>query len=173
MSFNLSSQEYEYMQKVVFSNENKKGRGHPRQDDEAEITGTDIFVQQHQKPEEQGFFADFVDSVQMGAWQGGSDLARGLGVVFNSDWLNDTADWAAHKAKEQENTMSTKMREALGQSAFEGWDSKSGEGKGLLNAYLKRENALLMRFKQAIAILMHNYNAMRIISINGRMMLMI
>lgn len=135
MSFDLSSQEYEYMQKVVFGNENKKGRGHPRQDDEAEITGTDIFVQQHQKPEDQGFFADFVDSVQMGAWQGGSDLVRGLGVVFNSDWLNDTADWAAHKAKEQENTMSTKMREALGQSAFEGWDSESGEGKGLLNAY--------------------------------------
>lgn len=88
-----------------------------------------------QTPKEQGLMGDFVDSVQMGAWRGASDLARGVNSLFNAKWLDDAADWAAKNADENMQTMSQKMRDALGQSAFDGVDEQSGEGKGILNAY--------------------------------------
>ncbi|NBI43228.1 hypothetical protein GVX76_06960 [[Haemophilus] felis] len=132
MSFNLSAKEFDYLQKTLFSEPKRAARAAQQED---EINSTDLYLQQHRKPEEQGFIADFTDSVQMGAWQGLSDLSRGLGVVFNSDWLNQAADWAAHNAEANRQTMSSKMQQALGQSAFDGWDSENGEGKGVLNAY--------------------------------------
>ncbi|QQF66088.1 hypothetical protein JFL59_02090 [Histophilus somni] len=76
-----------------------------------------------------------VDSVQMGAWRGAGDLARGIGALFNSEWLNKAADYAYYNAEENKATMSSKMQEALGQSAFDGWNEETGEGKGLLNMY--------------------------------------
>lgn len=132
MSFNLSAKEFDYLQKNLFGEPKRAARAAQQED---ELNSTDLYLQQHRKPEEQGLIADFTDSVQMGAWQGLSDLSRGLGVVFNSDWLNQAADWAAHNAEANRQTMSSKMQQALGQSAFDGWDSEKGEGKGVLNAY--------------------------------------
>ncbi|MDO4698259.1 MAG: hypothetical protein Q4A60_06245 [Pasteurellaceae bacterium] len=126
MSFNLSAKDYERLQKTVFGG---------RRSQEGEFDHNDVFLNQYRQPEEQGFIADFTDSVQMGAWQGVSDLSRGLGVVFNSDWLNKVSDWAANHAEENRQTMSSKMQQALGQSAFDGVDEEAGEGKGVLNAY--------------------------------------
>ncbi|MFC0790875.1 LPD38 domain-containing protein [Pasteurella multocida] len=87
------------------------------------------------KAEEQGFMGDVVDSFQMGVWRGASHLARGLGTIFNSEWLNKAADLAATGADENMATMSSKMREALGQSAFDGFNEETGEGQGVLNAH--------------------------------------
>ncbi|HDR1816752.1 TPA: hypothetical protein QB621_001405 [Pasteurella multocida] len=78
---------------------------------------------------------DVVDSFQMGAWRGASHLARGLGTIFDSEWLNKAADLAATGADENMATMSSKMREALGQSAFDGFNEETGEGQGVLNAH--------------------------------------
>ncbi|MFC0969621.1 LPD38 domain-containing protein [Pasteurella multocida] len=87
------------------------------------------------KAEEQGFMGDVVDSFQMGVWRGASHLARGLGTIFDSEWLNKAADLAATGADENMATMSSKMREALGQSAFDGFNEETGEGQGVLNAH--------------------------------------
>ncbi|WP_424408514.1 LPD38 domain-containing protein [Pasteurella sp. PK-2025] len=125
-AFKLTNNEYEYMQKTVFGG----GRGKDN-DDAAPIS----YLSETPKPEEQGFMGDVVDSFQMGVWRGASHLARGLGTVLDSDWLNKTADWAARGADENMATMSNKMRDALGQSALDGYDEKTGEGKGVLNAY--------------------------------------
>ncbi|WP_101774971.1 LPD23 domain-containing protein [Pasteurella oralis] len=123
-AFKLSNDEYQYMQKTVFGNK------------ESQVSdSTPIFASEAPRAEEQGFMGDAVDSFQMGVWRGASHLARGLGVALDSDWLNKAADWAARGADENMATMSTRMQEALGQSAFDGFDEETGEGRGALNAY--------------------------------------
>lgn len=79
------------------------------------------------KPEQQGIIGDVVDSVQMGAWKGLSDLAHGLGVITGADWLHKAGDLAAKGADENMATMSDEMKSALNQSALD------GEGKGIAN----------------------------------------
>ncbi|WP_168770095.1 LPD38 domain-containing protein [Haemophilus influenzae] len=79
------------------------------------------------KPEQQGIIGDVVDSVQMGAWKGLSDLAHGLGAITGADWLHKAGDLAAKGADENMATMSDEMKSALNQSALD------GEGKGIAN----------------------------------------
>lgn len=79
------------------------------------------------KPEQQGIIGDVVDSVQMGAWKGLSDLAHGLGTITGADWLHKAGDLAAKGADENMATMSDEMKSALNQSALD------GEGKGIAN----------------------------------------
>lgn len=79
------------------------------------------------KPEQQGIMGDVVDSVQMGAWKGLSDLAHGLGAITGADWLHKAGDLAAKGADENMATMSDEMKSALNQSALD------GEGKGIAN----------------------------------------
>ena len=79
------------------------------------------------KPEQQGIMGDVVDSVQMGAWKGLSDLAHGLGAITGADWLHKAGDLAAKGADENMATMSDEMKAALNQSALD------GEGKGIAN----------------------------------------
>ncbi|HHT7705720.1 MuF-C-terminal domain-containing protein [Pasteurella multocida] len=123
-AFKLSNDEYQYMQKTVFG------------DKDTQIPdSSSILMNSEPKAEEQGFMGDVVDSFQMGAWRGASHLARGLGTIFDSEWLNKAADWAATGADENMSTMSSKMREALGQSAFDGFNEETGEGQGVLNAH--------------------------------------
>ncbi|HDR0673407.1 TPA: hypothetical protein QBZ85_001075 [Pasteurella multocida] len=123
-AFKLSNDEYQYMQKTVFG------------DKDTQISdSSSILMNGEPKAEEQGFMGDVVDSFQMGAWRGASHLARGLGTIFDSEWLNKAADWAATGADENMSTMSSKMREALGQSAFDGFNEETGEGQGVLNAH--------------------------------------
>ncbi|MGC6246086.1 LPD38 domain-containing protein [Pasteurella multocida] len=123
-AFKLSNDEYQYMQKTVFG------------DKDTQISdSSSILMNSEPKVEEQGFMGDVVDSFQMGAWRGASHLARGLGTIFDSEWLNKAADWAASGADENMSTMSSKMREALGQSAFDGFNEDTGEGQGVLNAH--------------------------------------
>lgn len=123
-AFKLSNDEYQYMQKTVFG------------DKDTQISdSSSILMNGEPKAEEQGFMGDVVDSFQMGAWRGASHLARGLGTIFDSEWLNKAADWAATGADENISTMSSKMREALGQSAFDGFNEETGEGQGVLNAH--------------------------------------
>ncbi|HHE3605694.1 TPA: LPD38 domain-containing protein [Pasteurella multocida] len=123
-AFKLSNDEYQYMQKTVFG------------DKDTQISdSSSILMNGEPKAEEQGFMGDVVDSFQMGAWRGASHLARGLGTIFDSEWLNKAADWAATGADENMSTMSSKMREALGQSAFDGFNEETGGGQGVLNAH--------------------------------------
>lgn len=123
-AFKLSDDEYQYMKKTVFG------------DKDTQIPDlSSILMNSEPKAEEQGFMGDVVDSFQMGAWRGASHLARGLGTIFDSEWLNKAADWAASGADENMSTMSSKMREALGQSAFDGFNEDTGEGQGVLNAH--------------------------------------
>ncbi|HDR1050729.1 TPA: hypothetical protein QB330_000110 [Pasteurella multocida] len=123
-AFKLSNDEYQYMQKTVFG------------DKDTQISdSSSILMNSEPKAEKQGFIGDVVDSFQMGAWRGASHLARGLGTIFDSEWLNKAADWAATGADENMSTMSSKMREALGQSAFDGFNEETGEGQGVLNAH--------------------------------------
>ncbi|MCL7818965.1 hypothetical protein M8989_09795 [Pasteurella multocida] len=123
-AFKLSNDEYQYMQKTVFG------------DKDTQIPdSSSILMNSEPKAEEQGFMGDVVDSFQMGAWRGASHLARGLGTIFDSEWLNKAADLAATGADENMATMSSKMREALGQSAFDGFNEDTGEGQGVLNAH--------------------------------------
>ncbi|HEH9641027.1 TPA: hypothetical protein SIC21_002217 [Pasteurella multocida] len=123
-AFKLSNDEYQYMQKTVFG------------DKDTQISdSSSILMNSEPKAEEQGFMGDVVDSFQMGVWRGASHLARGLGTIFDSEWLNKAADWAASGADENMATMSSKMREALGQSAFDGFNEDTGEGQGVLNAH--------------------------------------
>jgi len=79
------------------------------------------------KLEQQGIIGDVVDSVQMGAWKGLSDLAHGLGAITGADWLHKAGDLAAKGADENMATMSDEMKSALNQSALD------GEGKGIAN----------------------------------------
>lgn len=79
------------------------------------------------KPEQQGIMGDVVDSVQMGAWKGLSDLAHGLGAITGADWLHKAGDLAAKGADENMATMSDEMKVALNQSALD------GKGKGIAN----------------------------------------
>ncbi|BBF11079.1 LPD38 domain-containing protein [Haemophilus influenzae] len=74
------------------------------------------------KPEQQGIMGDVVDSVQMGAWKGLSDLAHGLGAITGADWLHKAGDLAAKGADENMATMSDEMKAALNQNAFDGED---------------------------------------------------
>ncbi|HHF6615740.1 TPA: LPD38 domain-containing protein [Haemophilus influenzae] len=74
------------------------------------------------KPEQQGIIGDVVDSVQMGAWKGLSDLAHGLGAITGADWLHKAGDLAAKGADENMATMSDEMKSALNQSALDGED---------------------------------------------------
>lgn len=74
------------------------------------------------KPEQQGIIGDVVDSVQMGAWKGASDIAHGLGALTGIDWLHEVGDWAAKGADENLATMSDEMKTALNQNAFDGED---------------------------------------------------
>ncbi|HEH9755951.1 TPA: hypothetical protein SIC87_002342, partial [Pasteurella multocida] len=83
-AFKLSNDEYQYMQKTVFG------------DKDTQISdSSSILMNSEPKAEEQGFMGDVVDSFQMGVWRGASHLARGLGTIFDSEWLNKAADWAA------------------------------------------------------------------------------
>lgn len=136
--FSLSNEEFQYLQKNILgiapNATGSRGRGQSDVADEGS-SSIDVIANQYKLPEEQGFFADVVDSVQMGAWRGAGDLARGIGALFNSEWLNKAADYAYYNAEENKATMSSKMQEALGQSAFDGWNEETGEGKGLLNMY--------------------------------------
>lgn len=136
--FSLSNEEFQYLQKNILGiAPNATGSRERGQSDVADegSSSIDVIANQYKLPEEQGFFADVVDSVQMGAWRGAGDLARGIGALFNSEWLNKAADYAYYNAEENKATMSSKMQEALGQSAFDGWNEETGEGKGLLNMY--------------------------------------
>ncbi|HHT7698589.1 TPA: LPD38 domain-containing protein [Pasteurella multocida] len=123
-AFKLSNDEYQYMQKTVFGDRNVQVSD-----------SSPLLLGSEPKAEEQGFMGDVVDSFQMGVWRGASHLARGLGTIFDSEWLNKAADWAATGADENMSTMSSKMREALGQSAFDGFNEETGEGQGVLNAH--------------------------------------
>ncbi|MFC0793073.1 LPD38 domain-containing protein [Pasteurella multocida] len=123
-AFKLSNDEYQYMQKTVFGDRNVQVSD-----------SSPLLLGSEPKAEEQGFMGDVVDSFQMGVWRGASHLARGLGTIFNSEWLNKAADLAATGADENMATMSSKMREALGQSAFDGFNEETGEGQGVLNAH--------------------------------------
>ncbi|AWB55739.1 hypothetical protein pm9n_09155 [Pasteurella multocida] len=123
-AFKLSNDEYQYMQKTVFGDRNVQVSD-----------SSPLLLGSEPKAEEQGFMGDVVDSFQMGVWRGASHLARGLGTIFDSEWLNKAADWAASGADENMATMSSKMREALGQSAFDGFNEDTGEGQGVLNAH--------------------------------------
>ncbi len=123
-AFKLSNDEYQYMQKTVFGDRNVQVSD-----------SSPLLLGSEPKAEEQGFMGDMVDSFQMGVWRGASHLARGLGTIFDSEWLNKAADWAASGADENMATMSSKMREALGQSAFDGFNEDTGEGQGVLNAH--------------------------------------
>ncbi|MFC0925100.1 LPD38 domain-containing protein [Pasteurella multocida] len=123
-AFKLSNDEYQYMQKTVFGDRNVQVSD-----------SSPLLLGSEPKAEEQGFMGDVVDSFQMGVWRGASHLARGLGTIFDSEWLNKAADWAATGADENMATMSSKMREALGQSAFDGFNEETGEGQGVLNAH--------------------------------------
>ncbi|WP_143432536.1 hypothetical protein, partial [Histophilus somni] len=84
-NFNLSHDEYKYLQKTIFGVDldakGSRGRGQSDVADEGS-SSIDIIANQYKLPEEQGFFADVVDSVQMGAWRGAGDLARGIGALF-------------------------------------------------------------------------------------------
>ena len=126
----LSAKDWEFIQKSY-----GYGASSQRKKEQDEISETERYTLRNPVPEEQGFFDDVVDSVQMGAWQGASDLARGLGAIFDSDWLNQAADVAAKYAEENKETMSTKMREALEQNAFDDWDVENGKGRGIANIY--------------------------------------
>ncbi|WP_168693913.1 LPD38 domain-containing protein [Histophilus somni] len=136
--FSLSNEEFQHLQKNILgiapNATGSRGRGQSDVADE-NFSSINVIANQYKLPEEQGFFADVVDSVQMGAWRGAGDLARGIGALFNSEWLNKAADYAYYNAEENKATMSSKMQEALGQSAFDGWNEETGEGKGLLNMY--------------------------------------
>lgn len=66
MSFNLSAKEFEHLHKTVFGEPRRSNRASQQE----EIDSTELFLKQHRPPEEQGFMADFTDSVQMGAWKG-------------------------------------------------------------------------------------------------------
>ncbi|TCH94333.1 LPD38 domain-containing protein [Pasteurella multocida] len=123
-AFKLSNDEYQYMQKTVFGDRNVQVPD-----------SSPLLLGSEPKAEEQGFMGDVVDSFQMGVWRGASHLARGLGTIFDSEWLNKAADLAATGADENMATMSSKMREALGQSAFDGFNEETGEGQGVLNAH--------------------------------------
>ncbi|MFC1092623.1 LPD38 domain-containing protein [Pasteurella multocida] len=123
-AFKLSNDEYQYMQKTVFGDRNVQVSD-----------SSPLLLGSEPKAEEQGFMGDVVDSFQMGVWRGASHLARGLGTIFDSEWLNKAADLAATGADENMATMSSKMREALGQSAFDGFNEETGEGQGVLNAH--------------------------------------
>ncbi|HDR1108738.1 TPA: hypothetical protein QB297_001152 [Pasteurella multocida] len=123
-AFKLSNDEYQYMQKTVFGDRNVQVSD-----------SSPLLLGSEPKAEEQGFMGDVVDSFQMGVWRGASHLARGLGTIFDSEWLNKAADLAATGADENIATMSSKMREALGQSAFDGFNEETGEGQGVLNAH--------------------------------------
>lgn len=122
--FYISDKTYKNMVNATF------GSKRDRQRDD----GLDFSMPAQAEPEKkQGFLGDVVDSVQMGMWQGASDLARFAGVTTKSKWANDVADWAAKRADENLQTMSPEMQQALDQSAFDGID-QDGEGMGVLNA---------------------------------------
>ena len=122
--FYISDKTYKNMVNATF------GSKRDRQRDD----GLDFSMSAPAEPEKkQGFLGDVVDSVQMGMWQGASDLARFAGVTTKSKWANDVADWAAKRADENLQTMSPEMQQALDQSAFDGID-QDGEGMGVLNA---------------------------------------
>jgi len=122
--FYISDKTYKNMVNATF------GSKRDRQRDD----GLDFSMSAPVEPEKkQGFLGDVVDSVQMGMWQGASDLARFAGVTTKSKWANDVADWAAKRADENLQTMSPEMQKALSQSAFDGID-QDGEGMGVLNA---------------------------------------
>ncbi len=122
--FYISDKTYKNMVNATF------GSKRDRQRDD----GLDFSMSAQVEPEKkQGFLGDVVDSVQMGMWQGASDLARFAGVTTKSKWANDVADWAAKRADENLQTMSPEMQQALDQSAFDGID-QDGEGMGVLNA---------------------------------------
>ena len=122
--FYISDKIYKNMVNATF------GSKRDRQRDD----GLDFSMSAPAEPEKkQGFLGDVVDSVQMGMWQGASDLARFAGVTTKSKWANDVADWAAKRADENLQTMSPEMQQALDQSAFDGID-QDGEGMGVLNA---------------------------------------
>lgn len=122
--FYISDKTYKNMVNATF------GSKRDRQRDD----GLDFSMSAPAEPEKkQGFLGDVVDSVQMGMWQGASDLARFAGVTTKSKWANDVADWAAKRADENLQTMSPEMQKALSQSAFDGID-QDGEGMGVLNA---------------------------------------
>ena len=122
--FYISDKTYKNMVNATF------GSKRDRQRDD----GLDFSMSAPAEPEKkQGFLGDVVDSVQMGMWQGASDLARFAGVTTKSKWANDVADWAAKRADENLQTMSPEMQKALSQNAFDGID-QDGEGMGVLNA---------------------------------------
>lgn len=122
--FYISDKTYKNMVNATF------GSKRDRQRDD----GLDFSMSAPAEPEKkQGLLGDVVDSVQMGMWQGASDLARFAGVTTKSKWVNDVADWAAKRADENLQTMSPEMQKALSQSAFDGID-QDGEGMGVLNA---------------------------------------
>ena len=122
--FYISDKTYKNMVNATF------GSKRDRQRDD----GLDFSMSAPAEPEKkQGFLGDVVDSVQMGMWQGASDIARFAGVTTKSKWANDVADWAAKRADENLQTMSPEMQKALSQNAFDGID-QDGEGMGVLNA---------------------------------------
>ncbi|WP_143432639.1 hypothetical protein, partial [Histophilus somni] len=83
--FSLSNEEFQYLQKNILGiAPNATGSRERGQSDVADegSSSIDVIANQYKLPEEQGFFADVVDSVQMGAWRGAGDLARGIGALF-------------------------------------------------------------------------------------------
>ena len=118
MSFYLSDKDYKQMIGLISGSSNGKNSDGGSYIDIPEAT---------QESKQQGIVADTVDAVQMGAWQGASDIAHGLGALTGANWLHDIGDWAAKGADENLATMSDEMKSALGQNAF------GGEGQGVRN----------------------------------------
>ncbi|MBS6026359.1 MAG: hypothetical protein KH899_01965 [Haemophilus pittmaniae] len=113
MSFYLSDKDYKQMIGLISGGSNGKNSDGG--------TYMDVPEAAHES-KQQGIVADTVDAVQMGAWQGVSDIAHGLGALTGANWLHDVGDWAAKGADENLATMSDEMKSALGQNAFDGED---------------------------------------------------
>ena len=120
MSFYLSNKDYKEMIGIISGDTgSKKGNGASTTFD------TELTAQEPKK--QQGIVADTVDSVQMGAWKGASDISHGIGALTGIEWFHEVGDWAAKGADENVASMSDEMKAALNQNAFD------GEGQGVRN----------------------------------------
>lgn len=121
MSFYLSNKDYKEMIGIISGDTgSKKGNG-------ASTTYLDTELTAQEPKKQQGIVADTVDSVQMGAWKGASDISHGIGALTGIEWFHEVGDWAAKGADENVASMSDEMKAALNQNAFD------GEGQGVRN----------------------------------------
>lgn len=103
---------------------------------------------------QQGFFSDFIDSVQKGAYEGVGNLAAGVNALTGGDnqMLDKISNWAGKKADEQLETMSVDMRNALNKRAF---GDENGDNDGISDIYWWAGNfgAMLGQNLDAVATL--------------------